>query len=290
MGIYMHLLVSGAVTPNDWRAAYQETLKLVQAFSLGELREKEVAGVPVYCLTPTEERTQPAAWRKNGAWTGWTANGDMLTLRTAEEFRLPHDLENELAYDPAGGDAALAHAVDALFRKEDTIKAPAVRHLWGGKTQGEPYHIALLAIGCLLADRLGHKVYVHGDITLGQCRKAVELASQVLDTPISMPDFCDCQRWYQRVQAWPLTEAQKVEAFERMYLGEKGGEFGAFLHENFSEAACRAYWQTRFRSSGLTTISFEKSVQQYLLWGFDLREPVNWPRTPPRRAKPTANP
>ena len=64
MGIYMHLLVSGAVTPNEWRAAYQETLKLVRAFSLGELREKEVAGVPVYCLTPTEERTQPAAWRK----------------------------------------------------------------------------------------------------------------------------------------------------------------------------------------------------------------------------------
>lgn len=272
MGIYMHLLVSGAVTPNEWQAAYQETLKLVQAFSLGELREKEVAGVPVYCLTPTEERTQPAAWRKNGAWTGWTANGDRLTLRTAEEYCLPRDLENELAYDPSGGDAALAHAVDALFRKEDTIKAPAARHLWGGKTQGEPYHIALLAIGCLLADRLGCKVYVHGDITLGQCRRAVELANQVLDTPISLPDFCDCQRWYQRVQAWPLTEAKKVEAFERMYLGEKGGEFGAFLHENFSEAACRAYWQTRFRSSGLTTISFEKSVQQYLLWGFDLRE------------------
>lgn len=207
MGIYMHLLVSGVVTPNEWRAAYQETLKLVQAFSLGELREKEVAGVPVYCLTPTEERTQPAAWRKNGAWTGWTANGDMLTLRTAEEFRLPHDLENELAYDPVGGDAALAHAANVLFRKEDTIKAPAARHLWGGKTQGEPYHIALLAIGCLLADRLGHKVYVYGDITLGQCRRAVELANQVLDTPISLPDFCDCQRWYQRWQCWPLTEA-----------------------------------------------------------------------------------
>lgn len=52
MGIYMHLLASGAVTPNEWRAAYQETLKLVRAFSLGELREKEIAGVPVYCLTP----------------------------------------------------------------------------------------------------------------------------------------------------------------------------------------------------------------------------------------------
>lgn len=161
MGIYMHLLVSGAVTPNEWQAAYQETLKLVQAFSLGELREKEVAGVPAYCLTPTDERMQPAAWRKNGAWTGWTANGDLLTLRTAEEYCLPRDLENELACDPAGGDAALAYAVDALFRKEDTLKAPAVRHLWGGKTQGEPYHIALLAIGCLLADRLGRKVYVH---------------------------------------------------------------------------------------------------------------------------------
>lgn len=64
MGIYMHLLVSGAVTPNDWRAAYQETLKLVQAFSLGELREKEVAGVPVYCLTPTENGRSPPPGEK----------------------------------------------------------------------------------------------------------------------------------------------------------------------------------------------------------------------------------
>ena len=98
MGIYMHLLVSGAVTPNDWQAAYQETLKLVQAFSLGELREKEVAGVPVYCLTPTEERTQPAAWRKNGAWTGWTANGDMLTLRTAEEYSIISTFSSETGF------------------------------------------------------------------------------------------------------------------------------------------------------------------------------------------------
>lgn len=177
MGIFMHLLVSGAVTPNEWQAAYQETLKLVQAFSLGELRQKEVAGVPVYCLTPTEERTQPAAWRKNGAWTGWTANGDLLTLRTAEEYCLPRDLENELAYDPSGGDAALAHAANVLFRDKTPV-LPATRHLWGGKTQGEPYHIALLAIGCLLADRLGCKVYIHGDITLGQCRAQCE---QLLD-------------------------------------------------------------------------------------------------------------
>lgn len=139
MGIYMHLLVSSAVTPNEWQAAYQETLKLVWAFSLGELREKEVADVPVYCLTPTEERTQPAAWRKNGAWTGWTANGDRLTLRTAEEYCLPRDLENELAYDPAGGDAALAHAANVLFR-DKTPSLPTVRHLWGGKTQGELPH------------------------------------------------------------------------------------------------------------------------------------------------------
>ena len=41
MGIYMHLLVSGAVTPNEWKAAYQETLKLVQAFSLGDCAKRK---------------------------------------------------------------------------------------------------------------------------------------------------------------------------------------------------------------------------------------------------------
>lgn len=271
MGIYIHLAISSAVTQNEWRAAYQETLKLVQAYALGELRQKEVAGIPVYCLTPTVERTESAAWRKNGTWTGWTANGDMNTLHTAEEYSLPYDLENELTYNQKENDAALSYAVYSLFHDNETSVPTGFHHLWGGKTQGEPYHMVLLAVGCLLADRLGRKAYVYGDITLGQCRKAVELANRVLDNPIKLPDFCDQLRWCQRVQQWPLTEAQQLKAFDKLYLGEKGAEFGTILRENFSPEGCRAYWQERFQSAGLKTGSFEESVQQYLLWGFNLR-------------------
>lgn len=272
MGIFIHLALSSAITPSEWQAAYQESLTLVKAFALAELRQKEIAGIPVFCLTSTEERTQPITWKENGSWTGWTVNGDLLTLRTAEEYWLPRDLADELSFDPAGGDAALSYAVQSLFRSEEVPAVPAARHLWGGKTQGEPYHMALLAIACLLADRLGHKVYVYGDITLGQCRRAVTMANQVLDTPIAMPDLCDRQRWYQRVQAWPLSGPQKLCVFEERYLGEKDIEFGAFLRQNFAEAVCREYWRERFRDGGLHTVSFETNVQQYLLWGFDLRE------------------
>ena len=47
--------------------------------------------------------------------------------------------------------------------------------LWDAKTQGEPYHMYLLAIACLIEDRLGDKAFVRGDITLGQGRKTVDL-------------------------------------------------------------------------------------------------------------------
>lgn len=40
---------------------------------------------------------------------------------------------------------------------------------WGAKTQGEPYHMYLLAIACLMEDRLGEKAFIYGDITQGQC-------------------------------------------------------------------------------------------------------------------------
>ena len=57
MGIFIHLALSSAITPSEWQTAYQESLTLVKAFSLAELRQKEIAGIPVFCLTSTEERT-----------------------------------------------------------------------------------------------------------------------------------------------------------------------------------------------------------------------------------------
>lgn len=55
MGIHIGIMVSTHVTPEKWRAVYEEALNLAKKLSLAEHREKEIHGHAVRCLVPTEE-------------------------------------------------------------------------------------------------------------------------------------------------------------------------------------------------------------------------------------------
>ena len=45
--------------------------------------------------------------------------------------------------------------------------------------------------GCLIEDRLGKKAFVYGNITKGQCQKAVKLANEWLEKPIDPLYYLD---------------------------------------------------------------------------------------------------
>lgn len=142
--------------------------------------------------------------------------------------------------------------------------------LWGGKTQGEPYHMHLLAIACLLEARLGEKAFVYGNITHGQCQCAVELANRYLDRPIAVPACCDAKRFRERVSKLPLPENEQLVLFTSLYLGAKDAAFGAFVRNAFSADACDSYWRGRFSSFQVDNLGFGEALKEYLLWGFDL--------------------
>ncbi len=93
--------------------------------------------------------------------------------------------------------------------------------LWGAKTQGEPYHMYLLATARLIESRLGGKAYVYGDITMGQCDRAVRMANEYLDRKINTPDQCDLDRLLSRIDDLPLLEAEKLRLFAELYLGRQ---------------------------------------------------------------------
>ena len=116
-------------------------------------------------------------------------------MNIAEEYYLPRNLidGDGVETEEEAGDALMAVLPDYLdydWEDEDT-RFNHCYGLWGNKTQGEPYHMYLLSIACLIEARLGYKAFVYGDITRGQCRKAVEMANEYLDMPIDIPDRCD---------------------------------------------------------------------------------------------------
>ena len=264
MGIVIHQNISKSVTRDEWERVYEETLVLVQAFPLGEMYTTTYEGEEFTAVYRTKER-------KHDWGTGWAASMDYDTLYGAEEYTLPRDLVGDEVPDPEAGDGMMG----AMQICMDTWSDERFSHtysLWGNKTQGKAYHMYLLAIACLIEDCLGEKAFVHGNITRGQCRKAVELANRHLERPICVPAACETGRLYRRIQGLPLSEVEKVHAFEHFYKGTKDRDFYTFEQEHFGSAVINAYWKRQFASSRVGTREFSGNVKRALSAGISLEE------------------
>lgn len=273
MGIYIYLNVSKSVTQSEWEKVYAETLPLLQKFNFSEQRIVNIHDIETSCLVRTEETEVPenpyCSPRNRKTWTGWNTNGNYVILSSGEDYSLPRYLPPE-DYDPDAGDAILAQIPAHLNYDWKDTRFNKVHYMWGNKTQGTANHIYLLAIACLLQARLGDKVYFYGDITPGQCKKAVEKANKYLETPIEMPDQCDMNRLYQRISKLDLSKSEKMILFNTLYLGTKDAEYGAFLRSVFSEELLKQYWTDQFRNRKVDTMGFTDLLYQYLSFGNSL--------------------
>ncbi len=273
MGIFIHMCISKAVTKQEWEAVYEETLWLVEAFPLAERRMVNCKGIETMCLTPTVERdVEMGIWSNKRIRRGWMADGDYETMHEAEDYCLWRDMV---------GDEVISDAGDALWglipwtldigKGREDPRSKRIFKIWGGKTQGEPYHMYLLAIACLIEDRLGERALVYGDITRGQCKKAVELANRYLEKPIEIPDRCDLARFKERVLRLDISARDQLRVFEEFYLGTKDAEFGEYMRTAYSTEALDEYWRYEFGESYSNGRVAEKTMN-YLLWGFSLNK------------------
>jgi hypothetical protein len=201
MGIFINLEISKSVTKPEWEAVYEETLQLIKNLPLAERRQVDIHGVDTVCLVKTEEHEFSFSRSRCRKKIGWTADGDLETLKVAEKYFLPRDLIGDDAIEEDAGDAMLGACPAYLNYDWKDERFTHVYSEWGAKTQGEPYHLYLLAVACLIEARLGTKAFVYGDITRGQCKTAVEIANEFLDHKIEMPDRCYADRLMRRVDA-----------------------------------------------------------------------------------------
>ena len=265
MGIYIHLALAPSITPEEWKPVYEESLILAKALPLAEYGEAEIDGIPIICLTKTGEReTSP----RGENTLGWSATGDYESMKYAENYYLSRKfIAEEIEYCEDVMFEMLPHLLEYY---DDDERFHFVYRIWNNKTQGRPYHMYLLAIACMIEFRLKKKAMVYGDITRGQCLEAVKIANEILDEPISAPDSCYPDKLIERVRAMPLTEDEKIEAFEYYYLGNKDAAFGEQIRKYFTRKVCNKYWEKRFGKFHFGQIGFEDSIHDYLLLGFEL--------------------
>lgn len=275
MGIFIHLAISTSVTKEEWERVYAETLQLISHFPLADTRKVSIRNIDVVCLTKTEEIEELHGWSKSKKRVGWGTDGTYDDMKGAEYYFLPKDLIGDNEVNSCAGDAMLG-AVAWYLGEETDERSSNIYDIWGGKTQGEPYHIYLLAIACLIEDRLRNKAYVYGDITSGQCRKAVEIANEYLDEKIEIPDRCVLERLFKRVQGLEINELEKLKVLEFVYLGNKDQEFGEYVRNQFTDKCCREYWKEEFKGWKIGTIGFDDNFMKYLLLGFELKDLIQY--------------
>ena len=271
MGIFIYEATSHSITMEEWKNVYDETLLLMEKLPFAERGTISRGGEKGICLVRSEEREYVNGDKKSRKWR---TCGDYNTGKTAEEYYLWSDAVKEDKIVPEAGDAILALIPKEVRERfpEDDLRFKQGWSIWDAKTQGEPYHNLVLAVACLLEDRLGYKAFVFGDITRGQCKKAVSIANQVLEKPIDVPARCDLNRFFERISKLPLNSGEKLDLFTEYYLGEHNAEFYEFVNKNFPRDVVWEGWEKEFSSYLPGTRGFSSTLKKYLTAGFGLKD------------------
>jgi len=203
MGVYVSLnILPDQIDDAQWETVFDEAVLLATSYPkpLMNFTYQEVRGAGRFVLSRKivdEEKGEISIC------------GDFETRKRAESFIIPRKKPRWSGYvprEPFQDDIVLAD------REENW------RSVFHEKTQGCPYHIAIIALGALYESRFPGCAVVASDIDLEDCQTAVEWANQVLETPISIPVLVEGQRLIERLA--PHYDPDSLEErFKELFLG-----------------------------------------------------------------------
>lgn len=266
MGTYLYFTISpNRIPQKDWEKTYEKALVIADKCDLLDRCYAEQNGLTYAFAKKTAERDLL------GKGLGIRVCGTMHTGYHMEDYHLRRDLGyyREFARENGGKDD---DGSDILLEdpKLRTLGIPQPNHsleLWGGKTDGGPAHLSLLAIACLFADQFPQAVTIGGDITAKQCQMAVQLVEECLGIPIQLPVICRADALGERLRMADLPEQKKIGAFLEIYLGALDEQTGKVLSSIFPENALYQYFRDTFADT--QNYYFSDVLKQYLLLGYD---------------------
>ncbi|CAM4137746.1 hypothetical protein VRRI112168_15590 [Vreelandella rituensis] len=216
MGLHIHLTVQLHTLDADaWEAAYEESLLLLRRFPAPLLRFEvcEVGGYHRYRLTD-EILCDPGTEQER-----WEISGDRISGRRAESFRLHRYLHRQISRNPNASETD----VDVLWVDEQDAAYPigAGVDIFGNKTQGYPYHLALLAVGILLENRFPKHCFVHGQLEREPTEQTLSWMNAVLGTDFQLPVCLDGHALYARLAGFYQNQECLIERFQSLFLGDQ---------------------------------------------------------------------
>ena len=193
MGVYLTLSVLPAkIGPADWARCYDDSLTLLQShpLTLMRLSRASVGRTTRWVYTRQLEEVED----NRPSQRAWHVVGDIESLHRAESFRLYRQLPARGLEEEAPIDIAAA-----LAREHLCASAPYIWTPFSAKTQGEPYHFPLLAVGMLVEHRFPGAAMISGDMDRAQCESVLPWAQEVLGHALSLPVVVSPERLYRRL-------------------------------------------------------------------------------------------
>lgn len=263
MGIFINMRLSSSLTQEEWEPVYKTSLEMAEKMQLYYTGTETIRNNKVKCIIPVRETTRKNMFR--GEEKGWFVSGGMPEFRFAETQFTPKIICSENQAESVYSDI-----LETFIELKNGKEKPYTR-IWGNKTQGEPYHMGLLAIGCMIEDALGEKAFIEGDITFGQCVNAAEIAEEVLGRKIHLPVTCSAEALFYRISKIEyIDELQKLNLFMEKYIGNKDSKLGEFIKSHFRINTISDYWKEKITIFKPGTRGFRLWMKDYFKMGFDL--------------------
>ena len=156
MGLYIHLSVNLKDISNaEWESAWLESLDIFKKFPLPLSRHiiETKDGIKRHVYSQNLIRNKD---EKNECWY---LEGDLLSRQTAETFVLYRHLDAYKA-DYRTHQGCFKDSVFKTNEPEYPSSSNGIE-LWDSKTQGYPFHLAILAVGIMLENRFPDNCYLH---------------------------------------------------------------------------------------------------------------------------------
>ncbi len=212
MGLFILTHIQEDISQEKWEKIYNESLAMLNKFPVPLLRYsfEEIDGI--------ERRsfTSDLVSHKNQEDEYWYIFGDAYSLNRAEDFRLYKNINQYRTETPRKYNSHILDSGDIPIYSDSLNGVP----VFNGKTQGYPYHLAVLATAILIENRLpAGKSHLGGDINIAQCRHVVDWMNTVLDEKVKLPICCDFKRLYTSLLS---IHSNKSDALNNCYYIYKG--------------------------------------------------------------------
>jgi hypothetical protein len=201
------------IPDSAWEDAYQQVLLLLKAFPSPLFQVEKRNTCHGYRLVYSQNLVRNPGKEDEGI----VCLGDLTSMLTAEYFCLYRHLEHYRK-----SNTRILFEKSILYTAPESIEYPDAmngRSIQNGKTQGYPYHFALIAVGILLENLFPGKIVCRGDIDTLSAEKMREWVEQIVKRPIQPLLCATADRLFQTVSKTFRTNIQRVTRFEALFLG-----------------------------------------------------------------------